>query len=231
MQSKRWASIALMAVAAAASAGSKGTVPRESADKYHAHAERDGLVIGAEMLTADQAHKKFSANLNRCCIVVEVAFYPTKDKPADVLLDDFSLRPEGTDIAARPMSPQVVAARLEKKPEATSRVSTTSSVGVGYESGTYIDPVTGRPVKYHGVDTETGVGVGVDPSGTSSAPAADRDYHNVELELAERGLPEGTAGKPVSGYLYFPASIREKKRTPLELTYKLKDQTIEFSLQ
>jgi hypothetical protein len=44
-------------------------------------------------------------------------------------------------------------------------------------------------------------------------------------------LPEGSASKPVAGYLYFPASIREKKKTPLELTYKLKDQTIVFSLQ
>ena len=146
-------------------------MPREDADKYHAHAERDGLIIGAEVLTSDQAHKKFSANVNRCCIVVEVAFYPVKDKPVDVLLDDFTLRPEGTDIAARAMSPQVVAARLDKKPEATSRVSTTESAGVGYESGTYIDPVTGRPVKYHGVTTETGVGVGVDPSGTQSSGA------------------------------------------------------------
>ena len=46
-----------------------------------------------------------------------------------------------------------------------------------------------------------------------------------------KGLPEGSASKAVAGYLYFPASIREKKRSPLELTYKLKDQTIVFSLQ
>ena len=158
MTRKLWASLALIALATVASAGPRGTVPREDAGKYQAHAERDGLVIGAEVLTSDQAHKKFSANVNRCCIVVEVALYPAKDKPVDVLLDDFALRPAETDIAARPMSPQVVAARLDNKPEAQSRVSTTSSVGVGYESGTYIDPVTGRPVKYHGVDTEAGGG-------------------------------------------------------------------------
>jgi hypothetical protein len=230
MTRKLWASLALIAAASVAMAGPRGTVPREDADKYHAHAEREGLIIGAEVLTSDQAHKKFSANVNRCCIVVEVAFYPVKDKPVDVLLDDFTLRPEGTDIAARAMSPQVVAARLDKRPETTSRVSTTESAGVGYESGTYIDPVTGRPVKYHGVTTEAGAGVGVDPSGTQSG-GADRDRANIETELADKALPEGAASKPVAGYLYFPASIREKKKTPLELTYKLKDQTIVFSLQ
>jgi hypothetical protein len=230
MNRRLWASLAVIAAASVATAGPKGTVPREDADKYRAHAERDAVVIGAELLTSDQVHKKFSANVNRCCIVVEVAFYPEKDKPVEVLLDDFALRPEGNDIAARAMSPQVVAARLDKKPEATSRVSTTESAGVGYESGTYIDPVTGRPVKYHGVTTETGVGVGVDPSGTQTS-TADRDRANIETELADKALPEGAASKPVAGYLYFPASIREKKKTPLELTYKLKDQTIVFSLQ
>jgi hypothetical protein len=230
MTRKLWASLALIAVASAASAGPKGTVPREDAEKYKAHAERDGLIIGAEVLTADQVHKKFSSNINRCCIVVEVAFYPRKDKPVDVLLDDFALRPVEADISARPMSPQVVAARLDKKPEAASRVSTTETAGVGYESGTYIDPVTGRPTKYHGVTTETGVGVAVDPSGTQSGPA-DRDRANAEIEIADKALPEGAASKAVAGYLYFPASIREKKKTPLELTYRFKDETIVFSLQ
>ena len=58
----------------------------------------------------------------------------------------------------------------------------------------------------------TGVGVGVDPSGTSSGGGdRDRDRANIEIELVERGLPEGSASKAVAGYLYFPASIREKK--------------------
>ena len=230
MNRKLWTSLALITVASVASAGPKGTVPREDAEKYHAHAERDGLVIGAEVLTPDQVHKKLPGNLNRCCIVVEVAVYPQKDKPLDVLLDDFALRPAETDVAARPMSPQVVAARLDKNPEVPSRVSTTETAGVGYESGTYIDPVTGRPVKYHGVSTEAGVGVGVGPDGTPSNNG-DRNSANTEVELAEKGLPEGSASKAVAGYLYFPASIREKRKTPLELTYKLKDQTIVFSLQ
>src|ERR1700740_2547865 len=122
MTRKLWASLAVIATASVAIAGLKGTVPRDDAGKYHAHAERDGVVIGAELLTSDQAHKKFSANINRCCIVVEVAFYPQKDKPVDVLLDDFALRPEGNDISARAMSPQAVAARPGTQTAATRRV-------------------------------------------------------------------------------------------------------------
>jgi hypothetical protein len=227
MKNKLWASITFIAVASIASAGPKGTVPREDADKYHSRAERDGLKIAAEILTADKARKAFSANVNRCCIVVEVAFYPQKDKPVNVLLDDFSIQPPDTDYSARPMSPQVVAARLEKKSENTRQVETVETVGVGYESGTYIDPVTGRPVKYHGATTEAGVGVGVGPSGYPG----QHDRDNLEGELSEKALPEGVAAKAVAGYLYFPSSVREKKKTPLQLNYKLGDQTITFDLQ
>jgi hypothetical protein len=229
MKNKLLASIAFIAVASVASAGPKGTVPREDADKYQAHAERDGLKIAAEILTPDKAHKAFSSNVNRCCIVVEVAFYPPKDKPVNVLLDDFSIQPPDADYSARPMSPQVVAARLEKKSESTRQVETTETVGVGYESGTYIDPVTGRPVKYHGVTTEVGAGVGVGPSGNPGQTQHDRD--NLESELAEKALPEGATAKAVAGYLYFPSSIREKKKTPLQLNYKIKGETIVFDLQ
>jgi hypothetical protein len=229
MKNRLWAPVAFLAVASLAAAGPHGTVPREDAEKYQAHADREGLMAGAELLTSDQARKKFSANVSRCCIVVEVAFYPEKDKPVDVLLDDFSLQPEGADYSARPMSPQVVASRLEKKSESTRRVTTTETAGVGYESGTYIDPVTGRPVKYHGVTTDVGAGVGAEPAGYPQQ--TDRDRDNLEVELAEKALPEGAAAKPVAGYLYFPTSIREKKRTPLQLKYKIKDETVIFSLQ
>ena len=229
MKDKLWALIAFIAVASVASAGPKGTVPREDADKYQARAERDGLKIAAEILTPDKAHKAFSSNVNRCCIVVEVAFYPQKDKPVSVLLDDFSIQPPDADYSARPMSPQVVAVRLEKKSESTRQVETVETAGVGYESGTYIDPVTGRPVKYHGVTTETGVGVGVGPSGYPGQAPHDRD--NLESELAEKALPEGAAAKAVAGYLYFPSSVREKKKTPLRLNYKIRAETIVFDLQ
>jgi hypothetical protein len=93
-----------------ASAGLKGTVPRSDADiSLPCGTQRPGR----RLLTSDQAHKKFSVNMNRCCVVAEVAFCPEKDKPVDVLLDDFSLQPVNADYSARPTSLQIVAARLE----------------------------------------------------------------------------------------------------------------------
>lgn len=103
------------------------------------------------------------------------------------------------------------------------------SVGVGYESGTYIDPVTGRPTKVHGVTTEAGVGVGVGDGGGPRPASTNRDRAVMEIEFSEKGLPEGSASAPVSGYLYFPLSTK-KKNTPLQLKYSLNDQTVVLSL-
>jgi hypothetical protein len=32
----------------------------------------------------------------------------------------------------------------------------------------------------------------------------------MELELTEKGLPEGTVSRPVAGYLYFPSPGKKK---------------------
>ena len=55
------------------------------------------------------------------------------------------------------------------------------------------------------------MGVGADPSQPRAA-STDRDRDTMELELSEKGLPEGTASAPVAGYLYFPLS--STKKTP-----------------
>lgn len=106
--------ISLLAVglASTALAGPKGTAPRSAPDKYAAHTQRDGVGIGAELLTSAQAHKAFVSDVNRCCLVVEVAFYPQKDKPLTVSLDDFTLQAAGTENAAKPFSARAVAAML-----------------------------------------------------------------------------------------------------------------------
>ena len=82
-------------------------------------------------------------------------------------------------------------------------------VGIGYERGRVYDPATGQEQKVGGVYTSTGVGVGV---GTRGGPArTERDREVMELELTEKGLPEGSTKKPVAGYLYFP--LPEKKKS------------------
>ena len=229
MNRKLWASIAVIGVASVASAGPRSTVPKSSVQEYRAHAERDGIGIGAVLLTSDQVHKAFAANVNKCCLVVEVGFYPAKDKTLEISLDDLTIKVGGSDTLVRPYSARAVAATLQEKTEQGRNVAVATNVGVGYESGTYIDPVTGNPTKVRGVTTETGVGVAVGPPG-SQPGATNSSRDSAEIELAEKGLAEGSASAPEAGYLYFPKPEKMKKNTPLQLQYALKDQTVVLSL-
>ena len=106
--------------------------------------------MGAALLTSDEVHKTFVSEVNRCCLVVEVAFYPAKDKPQAVSLDDFSVRVVGAETAVKPSSAKVVAASIQKSAESQRDITVSPSVGVGRESGTY-----------HGTYTEVGVAIEV----------------------------------------------------------------------
>jgi len=205
--------------------GPKGTVPRSAASRYTAYAEADRASIGAVLLTPRDVHKAFSTDLTRCCLVVEVALYPGKDKPLDVSPDDFILRLAGTDTAVKPSSARVLAAQLQKKNANSVGVNPLTEVHVGYESG--IDPMTGQRV--HGVDTGVGVGVGVgrDPAAAPASTIRDRDV--MELELDEKALPEKTAPAPVAGYLYFSLS-RDNKKAAHQLEYTLNGQKVLLKL-
>jgi len=204
----------------------RGTAPRSSADKYHSHATNDGVGIGAELLTRKEVSQEFAARLNRCCLVVQVAVYPKKDEQLDVSLDDFTLVVGDTDMPVRPQSATVISAKLEKQ-GSKGGVATSESVGIGYESGTYTDPVTGQPVHVHGTTTSAGVGVGV---GDVVPPAvAERDREVIERELSEKGLPEAKVVIPVSGYLYFSIP-KQKKNTKYRLEYAVKSETLKLQL-
>ncbi len=178
----------------------EGTAPRASAAKYRAHAEKDGVSIGAELLTKKEAANTFAADINHCCLVVEVAVYPKNDEPIDLLLADFTLIEVRSDKPARPESATVVAAMLEKKKNSSAGVTTVG--GVGYESGTYTDPNTGQAVRVRRVTTSAGVGASAGNRVPPDVAAHDRDV--MEHELYEKGLPEAKVSIPVSGYLYFP---------------------------
>ncbi|HEY6348477.1 MAG TPA: hypothetical protein VI636_03605 [Candidatus Angelobacter sp.] len=211
----------------------RGTVPRAAADSYPAHVVRDGVSVGAVLLTAEQARKAFASDVDRCCLVVEVAVYPQKDSPVNISWGDFVLRVSSTDIASRPSSPEVLAARLQKKsaPPSTGShdVVLYPTAGVGYESGGY-DPVTGQR-RPGGVVTSGGVGVGIGGSQPPSEPGStDRDRRTMELELTEKGLPEGHASAPVSGYLYFSLLDKKDKKATHQLEYTLNGEKVVLAL-
>jgi hypothetical protein len=183
--------------------------------------------MGAELLTRKQVSKEFAADVNRCCLVVLVAVYPQKDELLNISLDDFTLIVGDTDTPVRPQSATVISAKLEKEKGSNSGVTTSTSAGIGYESGTYIDPVTGQPVRVHGVTTSAGVGVGV--GDRVPAAVAEHDREVIERELSEKGLPEAKIAIPVSGYLYFSLP-KQKKDTKYRLEYVVKGETLTLQL-
>jgi hypothetical protein len=229
MMRKLCASIVVVWVASVVSAGPRGTVPKASAGEYRAHAQRNGIGVGASLLSFDQVMKTFnSSDIDRSCLVVEVALYPEQDNPLPVSMDDFALQVPGNDTIIRPYSARAVATTIEQYQDVGKTVTTTHA-GAGYGWGTEIDPVTGQPRKVHGATTEVGSGVTNEPSGPPPPPAV---IQAVEEKVAEKSLPEGTVSAAVAGYLYFPRAMinKKKKNTTLQLQYALKDQTVVLAL-
>lgn len=208
-------------------ASPKGTAPRSSASDYPAHAQQDGVSIGGKLLTTAEVRKTFVSDLNRCCVVVEVAVFPKSGQNLEVSLDDVTLRIAGTDTAARPSSATVVSAALQKDARQQRDITVVPTVTVGYETGTGYDPVTGTG-RSSGVYTGAGVGVGVGQRGDQPG-VSDKDRSVMETELSEKGLPEGEAAHPVAGYLYF--QIPKSKNAKYELQYKLNGNTVHLNLK
>jgi hypothetical protein len=228
MTKSKWLATGLACFAVFAFAAPKGTVARSAALKYPAHAEQDGVAMGAVLLTSQEARKDFVSDVNHCCLVVEVALYPQKGQNLDVSLNDFSLRTMGTDSAVKAASATLISGTLQKKAAASRDVVVSPSAGVGYESGVVYDPITGQPRRGGGVYTQTGVGVGIgSPGGQGGSTDADRKV--MEAELDEKGLPEGSAATPVAGYLYFPLA-KKTKNAHYELEYMLNGNKVVLRL-
>jgi hypothetical protein len=211
--------------------GPRGTVPLDSAEKYPAHASQDGNSVGATLLTPSQAKKEFSSDLNRCCVAVEVALFPRADGQLTVSLNDFALRETGKEISSRPSSAEVVAGKLHRKVEpdhpGDRNVSISPTTTIGYESGG-IDPASGQR-RGGGVVTSTGVGVGVGGPRPPAPASSDADLRTMELELHEKGLPEGSTANPVAGYLYF--SVPRNAKSGYELVYTVGEKKVVLQLK
>jgi hypothetical protein len=227
MNWKLCAAMILMAVTFLLAEEPKGTEPRLAAIRYPAHAEINGVAIGASLLTRDQVRRSFVSDLNRCCLVVEVAFYPAKDRPLNVSLNDFVLRIKDSDVTAQPSPAKVIAVSLQKKARSDRDVTVSPSYGVIYQSGHGYDPVTGT-AQSGGVTQTTGVLVGVGRPGANPG-STDKDRSAMEAELGDKGLPLGSATTPFAGYIYFPVSSKKKNATG-QLEYTLVQDKVALSL-
>jgi hypothetical protein len=207
-------------------ASSIGTVPRSSVTQYPAHATGDEVSIGALKLNDQEVRKTFSSNLNRCCVVVELAIFPANGHPANISLGDFSLRVVNTDHAVRPSGAKVVAGSLQHKASGDRDITVSPEVAIGYESGSYNDPYNrGQQQHSSGVYKSAGVAVGI---GGSQSGSTKEDRAVMETELSEKGLPEGTAPAPVAGHLYFP--IERKKNVKYQIEYTVHEKKIVIPL-
>jgi hypothetical protein len=208
-----------------AGATSKGVTPRASAARYAAHAELGGVTVGATMLTPDEVRQIFITDLNRCCVVFEIALYPEEGKTPEIARQDFTFRVEGTNIAAKSSSPKLLALTLQLTSRSEPDYTPHGSVGVTYGSGGY-DPTTGQP-RGRGVGTSAEVGVG---AGGSDTQPTETDRQFMELELTKKSLPEGRIAAPVAGYLYFPLTKKNKKKAARQLEFTLAGQKVALTL-
>ena len=201
--------VLMLLVVALVAESRQGTVPKASADKYPASVQRETLAIGARVLPAKEADKAFFADVNRCCLIVEVALYPRGQKPINVTLDSFLLRSNGGEISVKPSTIPQLAAELQQQPsfQRDQDTSIHGSSEVAYGSGR--DPATGARTR----TISTGTSIEIGREAGSEMP--NSDVRTIEMQLGAKALPEGETNKPVAGYLYFevPPSARQTKKS------------------
>lgn len=237
MNARKCLAIALIFVASSIAQTRSGTVPSPAATDYAAHASQDNIQIGASLLTHKDLKKVFATDVNQCCLVVEVAFYPPKDNFVKISLDDFMLREAGMEVGPRPSTAEVLAARLEVRPvppDREHRPGVTSSSEIGYERDTPINNGNNGTAQTNrgGVYQRQSVGVGIPVGGKSperGPAAAESNRRAIEAELQEKALPETSAWEPVAGYLYF--SVPKKKKGGYELVYMAGEKKVVLPLK
>jgi len=204
------------------------TVKDKPAD-YPAHAALGTTSIGAEYLV----HSIPAGNqtlLTPEYLVFEVAVFPPRDRAVEISSGNFTLRLNGKKQVMYPVAPGFVAAAL-KYPDWEVRPNAQVIAGVG-DAGVVIGrpPVVGR---FPG-----------DPRpGQSRLPRAPKapvpdDQRGVQHEepesidqiIARTALPDGSAAKPVSGYLYFAHKGKSKSIKSLELIYQDKTESVTLKL-
>jgi hypothetical protein len=207
-----------------------GVPPRPDSSEYPAHRPlNNGGVMAAALLPADKVAAIFSSDVSKHYVVVEIALYPETGRSIDLQVLDFALKAGGD--RSFPVTASEVAWRGKHPPNTSaSGVAghVVGEVGVGY--GTRQNPATGRTER--GLDTWAGVGVdnrplSNPPNGTANS--ADRVYQ-LEGKLQTFELPEGVATRPVAGYLYFPASLKKARNSPLTVEYSRSGERTELSL-
>ena len=191
--------------------GQNSPAPRASAGAYPASKVQPVYSIGAKQLSKTEVQNSFATPLAGRYIVVEIGFYPADSKTISLKQSDFALRTsDGSDVVS-PASPQTIASIYQKRPQSGNDVTLYPTANVGYVSYPSYDG-SGRRVS--GPVYGVGMGVGVDKS--TSAATTNSDRQTMETELLDKELKDAEVSKPVSGYLYFPITTKQKVEYQLE---------------
>ncbi len=227
--------ISAVALAAVLSAGEHGIRPRPTPDDYPARETAKGFTLAAAVLTPEQVKKRFATDLNKAYIVVEVAIFPEKDHDVTMAVKDFMARFGSDTEIQRPVTPQVIAARLGKKDpkpsssEIPSKVHVYTEETVGYGHG----PTGPNGRSEGGVYTATTTGVGVGGAPYPQAPAqtssGGMDRTSIQLELDDFSLPDHVISEDTAGYLYFDKPAKGKPSV-LHLTYYGEQNKVELKV-
>ena len=116
-------------------------------------------------------------DVDRSCIIVEVALYPPDDKEHKVLLSDFSLRITGTNTAVEASAAKVVAANWQQQLRMQQDVKTELD-----------GEVTLGPSVLHLAGQ-----VRFEKGDSPAQRPTEKDAVTLEAELTDKGLPEGKA--------------------------------------
>jgi hypothetical protein len=191
--------------------GQNPPAPRASAGAYPVSKVQPVYSIGAKRLSKTEVQNSFATPLAGRYIVVEIGFYPADSKTISLKQSDFALRTsDGNDVVS-PASPQTIASIYQKRPQSGNDVTLYPTANVGYVSYPSYDG-SGRRVS--GPVYGVGMGVGVDKS--TSAATTNSDRQTMETELLDKELKDAEVSKPVSGYLYFPITTKQKVDYQLE---------------
>lgn len=212
--------------------GSPGIRPRASAGDYPVRGNMPIAAVGAAIIPASEAKKMLGLDLNAAgYVVIEVGIFPAPGKDIDLRPDDFTLETNPDNIAERPVDDEAVASTIDHKqnprraPSLPGDIYTSTGATIGH--GTWTDPATGRRTGETVTGVDTGVGIGAPPPASCGGircddpspapyPAGSGSTANrgqMEQELWEKSLPDGTVHNAVAGYLYFPKPSGKAKKS------------------
>ncbi len=202
---------ALLTAYCALAAGESGTTPKPKPELYPVRAEAEGITIAAEYMLHTIASDKQSFVVPDY-LVIELAVYPNKGVRPAISAGSFTLRMNGKSGELFPQTPGIVSASLKYSDWENPR---------GLEVGA--GPVIlgrRRPVGRFPGDRRADEGYPQPRVETrQSTDYGDRKLTAPEAVI-EWALPEGEAGGPVSGFLYYAFKGKPKSIRSLELIYR-----------